>query len=103
MPTYLYECKDHGEFEEYHSISHLIEECPKCQAEGKEVVQKVKRLICGTSKGIVELTGQDLVDKVKADAKQLQKDAAKNENIYANVLGESHYHNLQTKMDRRRR
>lgn len=103
MPTYLYECPDHGEFEEYHSMSHLIEDCPKCQEEGKEKVQKVKRLICSTSKGVVELTGQDLVDKVKADAKQLQKDAAKSEKLYANILGEDKYHQLQTKMDRRGR
>jgi len=103
MPTYLYECSAHGEFEEYHSINHLIEDCPKCQAEGKEVIQKVKRLICGTAKGVVELTGQDLVDKVKADAKQLQRDAAKDEKIYANMLGEAKYHQLQTKMDRRGR
>lgn len=103
MPTYLYECPDHGEFEEYHSMSHLIEDCPKCQAEGKETVQKVKRLICGTSRGIVELTGQDLVDKVKSDAKQLQRDASKSEKIYSNILGEEKYHQLQTKMDRRGR
>ena len=103
MPTYLYLCPDHGEFEEYHSINHLIEECPHCQAEGKEVVQKVKRLICGTAKGVVELTGQELVDKVKSDAKQLQKDAAKSEKLYANILGESKYHDLQTRMDRRNR
>lgn len=103
MPTYLYECPDHGEFEEYHSMSHLIEECPLCQKEGKEVIQKVKRLICGTAKGVVELTGQDLVDKVKGDAKQLQRDAAKSEKLYANILGEAKYHELQTKMDRRGR
>jgi len=102
MPTYLYECPDHGEFEEYHSMRDLIEDCPKCKDEGKEP-QKVKRLICGTTRGVVELSGQELVDKVKADGKQLQRDAAKSEKLYANILGEDKYHQLQTRMDRRGR
>jgi len=102
MPTYLYECPDHGEFEEFHSMSTKLEDCPKCKDEGKEP-QKLKRLINSTSKGVVELTGQDLVNKVKADAKQMQRDAAKDEKVYANMLGESKYHDLQTRMDRRGR
>lgn len=44
MPTYLYECPIHGEFEEQHSIKEKLEECPKCQKE-KLPVQKVTRLI----------------------------------------------------------
>lgn len=49
MPTYLYECPIHGEFEQQHSISETIENCPKCEAENKPA-QKVKRLIAsGTS------------------------------------------------------
>ncbi len=103
MPTYLYECPDHGEFEEFHSASELLEDCPHCKTEGKEEPKKVKRLICGTNRGIVELSGQDLVNKIKSDSKQLQRDAAKNENLYANMLGESKYHDMQTKMDRRGR
>lgn len=103
MPTYLYLCPDHGEFEEYHSMKDKIEDCPKCKNEGKEIVQKVKRLICGTNRGVVELTGQDLVNKVKGDAKQLQRDASKSEKLYANILGEDKYHQLQTKIDRRGR
>lgn len=35
MPTYLYKCEEHGEFEEVHSINTQLEECPKCKAEGK--------------------------------------------------------------------
>ena len=49
MPTYLYECQIHGEFEEQHSIKEQLEECPKCKEEGRPS-QKVKRLISnGTS------------------------------------------------------
>ena len=104
MPTYLYLCeKIHGEFEEEHSIKVALEECPKCKAEGLPP-QKLKPLISGGSgRGIVELYGQELVDKCKADAKKIQKDASKNQNQYASLLGEDKYHQLQTQMDRRKR
>lgn len=46
MPTYLYECTIHGEFEEQHSIKESLEECPKCKKEGLSS-QKPKRLIAG--------------------------------------------------------
>lgn len=46
MPSYLYHCEVHGEFEEVHSINDKLEECPKCKEEGKPV-QKVTRLISG--------------------------------------------------------
>lgn len=36
MPTYLYYCEKHGEFEETHSISTKLEECPKCKEEGNK-------------------------------------------------------------------
>lgn len=34
MPTYLYHCEKHGEFEHEHSISQTLKECPLCQKEG---------------------------------------------------------------------
>lgn len=51
MPTYIYECPDHGEFEEMHKITEIITHCPKCDKEGKET--KVKRLICSSSPPIL--------------------------------------------------
>jgi len=48
MPTYTYECETHGEFEEFHSITTQLEECPKCKAEGHPAVAP-KRLINGSS------------------------------------------------------
>ncbi|SRR5258708_40271197 len=104
MPTYLYLCeKVHGEFEEEHSIKVTLEHCPKCQAEGLES-QKLKPLISGGSgRGIVELTGQDLIDKCRSDAQQIKKDASQKEKVYANLLGEDKYQALQTRMDRQRR
>ena len=44
MPTYLYRCSIHNEFECEHSIKEKLEECPKCKEEGLEP-QKVVRLI----------------------------------------------------------
>lgn len=101
MPTYEYECPVHGEFEETHSVKIKLEHCPKCKSEGKD--QEVKRLISLGGKGVVELTGQDLINKIKGDVGQLKKDAAKSDKVYANLLGESKYHDLQTKLDRRGR
>lgn len=102
MPTYLYECSVHGEFEEYHSISKTLDMCPKCEAEGLEPKQ-LKKLINCLSVGVVELQGQELVDKLKGDAKKLKSEAAKNEKVYANLLGEDKYQALQTKMDKQKR
>lgn len=102
MPTYLYECGEHGEFEEYHSISHILTDCPKCKEEGK-VPQQLKRLINNISKGIVDLQGQELVDKLKGDAQKLKQEAAKDEKVYANLLGDNHYQALQTRIDQQKR
>lgn len=102
MPTYLYECPNHGEFEEYHSMSKMLQVCPKCQEEGKEP-QQLKQLINCMSKGVVELQGQELVDKLKGDAQKIKQEAAKNENVYANLLGDDKYQALQTRMDRQKR
>jgi hypothetical protein len=103
MPTYLYECSKHGEIEEFHSIKITLEDCPRCKEEGIEP-QKLKPLIAGGSgRGIVELTGQDLVDKCKADAQKIKKDMHKSSKIYSNMLGEDKYQALQTRMDKQKR
>ena len=103
MPTYEFfhasdDCKH--EWEEYLSIKAPDpEECPKCKAKGNII-----RLISGGSgRGIVELTGQDLVDKVKADTKQLKKDMHAKESVYSNLLGSDKYQQLQQRIDRQKR
>jgi hypothetical protein len=101
MPTYLYFCEVHDEFEEFHSASIKLEHCPLCEKDN--VKTEVKRLICGTNRGVVELYGQDLVDKVKADANQLKRDASKSEKIYANILGEDKYNSVQSRIDKQKR
>jgi len=57
MPTYLYECPTHGEFEHQHSINDQLEFCPRCQEENPPVEQKVKRLIAGGSGFILNGSG----------------------------------------------
>lgn len=48
MPTYLYECPAHGEFEHEHSINAELITCPKCAEENPDFPpHKVKRLIAG--------------------------------------------------------
>lgn len=99
MPTYEHRCDTcKHEWEADYSIkADPPKECPECKAE------TVTRLISLGGKGIVELTGQELVEKVKADAQVLKKDAAAKEKVYANLLGEDRYQSLQTKMDQQKR
>jgi putative FmdB family regulatory protein len=101
MPTYEHACTNESCKNEWEDTYSIKEEppkvCPKCGLE------TAKRLISLGGKGVVELYGQDLVDKLKSDTQQLKKDASKNENVYANLLGESKYNDLQTRMDRRKR
>lgn len=101
MPTYEYECPEHGVFEEFHSITIKLEHCPKCKEGGKDI--EIKRLISGGSgRGVVELTGHDLVAKTKEDIVKLKKDMSKSDKVYANMLGDDKYQALQTKMDKQK-
>lgn len=101
MPTYLYECPTHGEFEEYHSMSKMLELCPHCQTAG--VDQKLKQLINCMSKGTVELYGQELMDKCKVEAQKIKQDAAKSEKVYANLLGDDKMQIMQTRLDNQKK
>jgi putative FmdB family regulatory protein len=98
MPEYDHICTNtecnHEWTEEYSIKQDPPKNCPKCNQE------TVKRLISLTGKGVVELCGQDLVDKVKSDAKNLEKEAYVNEKLYANLLGEGKYHDIQRNLDK---
>ena len=99
MPTYEHQCTAClHEWEDDYSIKQDPPKvCPKCNQE------TAKRLISLGSRGVVELTGQDLVDKCKNDAKQIKADMHKSANKYANMLGEDRYQQLQSKMDQQKR
>ncbi len=103
MPTYEFQHRHeecNHEWEVWQSIKAPDPtECPKCKG-----TENIIRLISGGSgKGRVELTGQDLISKVQQDTQQLKKDIHRDEKLYANVLGESKYQDLQTRMDRGKR
>ena len=101
MPTYEYECPVHGIFEEFHSMSEKIENCPMCEKDGK--VQPVKRLISLSGKGVVVLTGQDLAAQIKSDANKLAQTANSNERVLADIVGHDKYHQLQLNEDKKAR
>lgn len=67
--------------------------CPKCNQE------TAKRVISLTGRGVVELTGEELKAKAKADAKQFKKDVHATEKAYSNFLGEDKYQALQKQID----
>lgn len=92
MPTYDHQCtKCSGYFEDIYSMKDPIpDKCPLCQEEGF-----VKRLISRPSKGVVELTGQDLKDHIKEEAGKAVLEARQNENFRANFIGEDRYHASQ--------
>jgi putative FmdB family regulatory protein len=101
MPTYLHVCQNtecNNEWEDFYSIVKSPPTvCPVCRQD------TAKRVICGTTKGVVELYGNELVEKCKDDAQKLKKEAAKDEKVYANLLGEEKYQSMQTRMDQQKR
>ena len=101
MPTYVHQCTNSDcsfEWEDVYSIATSPPEiCPKCEQ------KTAKRVISGMGLSRVELTGQELVDKVKSETEQLKRDMKKDTKLYASLLGEDRYHQLQTKMDRQKK
>ncbi len=96
MPTYEHLCKACGhEWEDFYSIKKDPPTvCPECEVEGQ-----VKRLVSGGSgRGIVVLTGHDLQAHCREEGKKIAREAAKDENLRANLIGEDRYHQqcLQT-------
>jgi len=97
MPTYEYICKECGhEWEDFHSITdEPIKICPEC---GKE---SAKRLISGGSgKGMVTLYGHELKAKNKEDVRKMKKEMHNSTSMYANLLGEDKYQQIQSRMDK---
>jgi len=101
MPTYEHQCTNVeclNEWEADYSIKvDPPTTCPKCNQE------TAKRVIALSGKGVVELSGHELVAKTKEDIVKLKQEMKSNTNLYANMLGEDKYHQLQTKLDRRNR
>lgn len=99
MPTYEHLCNTcKHEWEDYYSIAKdPPAECPVCKAE------TVTRLCSQGAKGVVELTGHELVDKTKEDIRKLKKDMHGSENIYSNMLGPDRYQSMQQRIDKQKK
>ena len=78
--------KNHGEFEELHSIKDEFIFCPYCEKENIPNIP-VRKLISTGGKGKVELTGAELKEKHKQDAIAFKKEVYKNERLMANIIG----------------
>jgi len=97
MPTYEHICTAcQHEFElEYKMTDPVPTKCPSCNVDGN-----VKRQISGCS-GKVELYGHELTQHLRAEGKKLAKEARRNEYLFANIAGETKYH--QTELARNKR
>ena len=97
MPTYEFRCSNYtecpSEWEEYLSMSSPIPPCPICGKPGYRLISG------GSGKGIVNLTGQDLVNKVKRDAANLERHASKSEEFASNFIGPDTYQKKQVQLD----
>lgn len=99
MASYDYLCETHGETELTHSMfDETPKNCPVCLEVGDE--RPMKRLISYATPGKVELTGQDMKAKIKADAQQLKRDAASNPNILANLVGDGKFEQKTRQYDK---
>ena len=103
MPTYEFvhdieECKH--EWEDFRSIKALDPtHCPKCGVEGN-IIHLVSG---GSGKGVVELYGDELISKCKADGKKIAQEASKDEKKYSKLLVEDKYQALQTRLDNQKK
>ena len=90
MPIYEHKCEacEHV-WEDYFSSykSPVPEECPECK-----VKDKVIRLVSWCS-GKVDLSGRELIQSLRAQGKKLNQQAKSNENLAANLIGETKYNN----------
>ena len=96
MPIYEHQCtKCEHIWEDLFKISDPVpEQCPECKTTGN-----IKRLISWCS-GTVELSGHELKQHLKNEGKKLARKAQRDENLLANVVGETKYNdNLLKKND----
>lgn len=91
MPTYEHECECGYYWEAVYKITEdPPDTCPKCKG------HNVKRLISGGyGPGIVLLSGRELSAHIESEGKRIAREAAKDENLRANLIGEEKYHDQQ--------
>lgn len=101
MPTYAHRCDScEHEFELDYSIkADPPTTCPKCNKES------VRRMISGGGMSRMDLTADEFLAKLPGDTRKIMGDLSKKENTYANMVGESAYHEYAKKPyhDKKRR
>lgn len=87
MITYLHKCDTcQHEWEAEYSIKDEPPKfCVKCNAEN------VRRLINHEGGARMELNDEEFKEKLKDEVQKMKKEASKNENYLANLVGESKY------------
>lgn len=95
MPLYDYGCKGcDNVWEVQHKIAEPgPEECPDCQS--KEIWKMISPVM-----GKVELSGRDLKAKIKEDVRKIKSNMNSNENVMANMVGETKYNENQLMRDK---
>jgi putative FmdB family regulatory protein len=93
VPVYEHKCNECGHvwedlFDSWRSP--VPEECPECKVKGK-----IERLLSWCS-GTVELSGRELIQKLKGDGQKMAQESETNENLAANLVGEDKYHKNKT-------
>lgn len=91
MPFFLHGCTEcEYEWEDLfdHWTASVPDECPACHKK-----DCIKRLMSLTARGVVPLSGKELVNNIRSAAttNQSRKEITKSENSLANFVGESKY------------
>ncbi len=95
MPIYEHLCQEcNQEWTDTFKMAEDVKSitCPNCGVTGK-----AKRLISLVAPGRVELTGHELQQQIKVDAKKMKARAATDENYRASLIGEERYNETQTR------
>lgn len=99
MITYLHKCDScNHEWEAEYSIKDAPPKfCVKCNAES------VRRLINNEGHSKMELTDAEFKEKLGEEVNKIKKEASKNENYLANLIGESKYNGNVTAREKLKR
>jgi len=74
VPTYLYECKKCGRFEEFQNISDdALEECPECSAEVKRIIGSPGIIFKGSNFYVNQEKKKSAKTSTKSKAKKSEK------------------------------
>lgn len=98
MPTYYHECTNEEckhEWEDFYSITKdPPTTCPACSKE------TAKRVISGgNGRGIMQLSDDEFKANLPNEIAKIKKEMHGSEKVYANMLGEAKYEQMQRKMD----